>query len=118
MQSPCSARSASSTSKLGASATSSVGTTIAPLASTSEARRPMRSESGPQNQAPTASAPITTEMLSPACDGETPNSRPRSGRIAWVEYMTANIAAGRDQERRHGGAAGGRSALTAARARA
>ena len=62
-------------------------------ASTSEARRPIRSDSGPQNQAPTASAPITTEMLSPACDGDTSNSRPSSGRIACVEYMTANIAA-------------------------
>ena len=93
MHSPCSARSASSTGKLGASATSSVGTTIAALASTSDARRPIRSDSGPQNHAPTASAPITTEMLSPACDGETSNSRARSGRIACVEYMTANIAA-------------------------
>ena len=53
----------------------------------------MRSESGPQNHAPAASAPITTETLSPAWDGEMPNSRPMSGRIAWVEYMTANIAA-------------------------
>ena len=93
MHSPCRTRRASSSSKLGASATRTVGGTIAALASTSDARRPIRSDSGPQNQAPTASAPITTEMLSPARDGETSNVRPSSGRIAWVEYMTANIAA-------------------------
>jgi hypothetical protein len=62
-----------------------VGTTTAPLASTSEARRPIRSESGPQNHAPAASAPITTPIVSPACDGVTSNSRASSARIACVE---------------------------------
>ena len=93
MQSPWRTRSPSSTGKLGANATSTVGSTIAPDASTSDARRPIRSDSGPQNQAPTASAPITTEIVRPACDGVTPNSRPSSGRIACVEYITANMAA-------------------------
>ncbi len=92
MHRPCSARTASRTPNVGASATRSVGTTIAALASSSEARRPIRSDSGPQNQAPRASAPITTDTLRPACDGLTPNSFPRSGRIACVEYIAANIA--------------------------
>ena len=92
MQSPWSARTASRVPKLGASAASSVGTTIAALASSSDARRPIRSDSGPQNHAPTASAPMTTDTVSPACDGVTPNSAPSSGRIACVEYIAANIA--------------------------
>ena len=92
MHSPCSTRSASSVPNEGARGTSADGTTISALAATSEARRPIRSESGPQNQPPSATAAITAEMLSPARAGETPNSRPSSGRIAWVEYMTANIA--------------------------
>ena len=53
----------------------------------------MRSDSGPQNQAPTASAPMTTEIVSPVCDGATEKSRPSSGRIACVEYIAVNIAA-------------------------
>jgi hypothetical protein len=51
----------------------------------------MRSDSGPQNHAPTASAPMTTDTVSP-CDGLTSNSRPSSGTIAWVEYIAVNIA--------------------------
>jgi hypothetical protein len=93
MHSPCAARIASSTPKLGASATPSEGTTSAPLARTSDARRPMRSDSGPQNHAPTASAPMTTDTVSPVCDGATENSRPSAGRIACVEYIAVNIAA-------------------------
>ena len=70
---------------MGARASSSVGTTTTALASTSEARRPMRSDSGPQNHEPTASAPIVTETVRPVCEGVTSNSRPSCGRIACVE---------------------------------
>ena len=92
MHSPCAARIASRTVKLGASATPTDGTTSAPLASTSDARRPMRSDSGPQNHAPTASAPMTTDTVRPVCDGLTSNALPSSGRIACVEYIAVNIA--------------------------
>src|SRR4051794_6118855 len=93
MHSPCAARMATRTVKVGASATPTDGTTSAPLASTSDARRPMRSDSGPQNHAPTASAPMTTDTVSPVCEGATEKSRPSSGRIACVEYIAVNIAA-------------------------
>ena len=53
----------------------------------------MRSDSGPQNHAPTASAPMTTDTVSPVCEGATEKSRPSSGRIACVEYIAVNIAA-------------------------
>ena len=51
----------------------------------------MRSDSGPQNHEPTASAPIVIETVRPVCEGETANARPSSGRIACVEYIAANI---------------------------
>src|SRR6476660_1783173 len=53
----------------------------------------MRSESGPQTQAPAATDRTRTETVRPAVDGATPNSLPSSGRIAWVEYMVANMPA-------------------------
>src|SRR6266849_6335375 len=93
MQSPCSARNPSSSAKLGASAAPMVGATSSELASTIERLRPIRSESGPQTQAPHASASTTTEIVSPASAGLTWNARPSCGRIACVEYVTANMPA-------------------------
>ena len=101
MQSPWRTRSPSSTGKLGANATATVGTTIAPEASTSDARRPMRSDSGPQNHAPTASAPITTEIVRPACDGVTPKVPPELGQDRLRRVHHREHGGRRDQERRH-----------------
>ena len=92
MHSPCAARIASRTPKLGASATPSDGTTSAPLASTSDRRRPMRSDSGPQNHAPTARAPMTTDTVRPVWTAP-PRTRAELGRIACVENIAVNIAA-------------------------
>ena len=92
MQRPCAMRTASSSGNVGATAAAAVGTTSSLLARISERRRPMRSESGPQIQAPTARAAISTETVRPDADALTPNARPSSGRIACVEYIVANIA--------------------------
>ena len=56
-------------------------------------RRPIRSESGPQSQTPAATAATTAEIVSPVPAGPTWKVRPMSGRIAWVEYIVANIPA-------------------------
>src|SRR5579864_652154 len=93
MQRPWSARNASSAPKVGATAAPIVGATSSELASTIERLRPQRSDSGPQIQAPTASARMTIETVSPAREGLTWNARPSCGRIAWVEYVTANMPA-------------------------
>src|SRR5438067_9167106 len=93
MQRPWSARNASSAPKVGASAAPSVGATSSELASTIERLRPYRSDSGPQSHAPAASATMTTETVSPACEGRTSKARPSCGRIACVEYVTANMPA-------------------------
>ncbi len=93
MQRPCSARHASSTPNVGASATPSVGSTSSQLASRIAFVRPTRSETGPQTQAPSATASTTTEIDSPARDGLTSKARESSGRIACVEYIVANIPA-------------------------
>src|SRR3954454_5525605 len=93
MQRPCSARQTSSTPKVGASADASVGTATSALASTSERLRPQRSDRGPHSHAPAASTRITIDTVRPAAAALTSNSRESSGRIACVEYMTANIPA-------------------------
>src|SRR6476646_7589901 len=93
MHSPWSARNTSNSTKLGARAAPIVGATRSALASTIECLRPYRSESGPQIHAPRASARTTTEIVSPASDGVTWNVRPSCGRIACVEYVTANMPA-------------------------
>src|SRR5579864_344532 len=93
MQSPWSARNASSAPNVGATAAPIVGATRSELASTIERLRPHRSDSGPQIQAPIASARMTIETVSPAREGLTWNARPSCGRIAWVEYVTANMPA-------------------------
>ncbi len=93
MQRPWSARNTSSTAKVGASAAPMVGATSSELASTIERLRPMRSESGPQIHAPHASANTTTEIVRPASAGLTLKARPSCGRIACVEYVTANMPA-------------------------
>src|SRR6478752_3474051 len=93
MHSPWSARNTSNSTKLGARAAPIVGATRSALASTIECLRPYRSESGPQIHAPSASASTTTEIVSPASDGVTWNVRPSCGRIACVEYVTANMPA-------------------------
>ena len=46
-----------------------------------------------QIHAPQASASTTTEIVRPACAGLTSKDRPSSGRIAWVESVTANMPA-------------------------
>ena len=102
MQRPCSTRNASSVPNDGASGRSSDGTTISPLAATSDARRPIRSESGPQNQPPSATAAITAEMLSPARAGETPNSRPSLGQDRLRRVHDGEHRPCREQERTHG----------------
>ena len=66
MHSPWIARTASRAPKLGASAAASVGATRSALAKTSDRRRPIRSESGPQSHAPAASATMSAEIVSPA----------------------------------------------------
>jgi hypothetical protein len=93
MHRPCTARQASSTSKLGASAEASVGGARSALASTSVRLRPQRSDSGPHTHAPIASTTMTIDTVSPASAALTSKSRDSSGRIACVEYMTANIPA-------------------------
>src|SRR3954469_24306822 len=93
MQRPWSARNTSNSTKLGARAAPIVGATRSALASTIECLRPKRSDSGPQIHAPTASASTTTEIVSPASAGVTSNVRPSCGRIACVEYVTANMPA-------------------------
>ena len=91
MQSPCATRQASSIPNVGASGASAAGTTSSALAVISVRRRPMRSEIGPHSQAPSAIEKIRTETVSPARAGPTPKLRPSSGRIAWVEYIVANM---------------------------
>src|SRR5438093_10327618 len=93
MQRPCSARNANNSPKLGARAAPIVGATSSELASTIERLRPQRSERGPQIHAPHASASTTTEIVSPASAGLTWKARPSCGRIACVEYVTANMPA-------------------------
>ncbi len=93
MQSPCSARQARSSPNVGARATPRVGSTSSQLASRIARVLPTRSETGPHTQAPSATASTTTEIESPALEGLTPNVRESSGRIAWVEYMVANMPA-------------------------
>ncbi len=91
MQSPCRIRAARSTSKVGASATSSVGPTRSRLARRIDRGRPMRSERGPHSHAASASARTRAETLSPARAGLTSKLCESSGRIACVEYIAANI---------------------------
>src|SRR6476646_4529836 len=93
MQRPWSARNASRRPKLGASAAPTVGATSSALASTIERLRPYRSDTGPQIHAPIASASTTIEIVRPASEGETWKVRPSCGRIACVEYVTANMPA-------------------------
>ena len=93
MHRPCRARSASRTPKLGETATSAVGRSAGRSRSVIARRRPTRSENGPHSHPPAPTATTTTPTVRPARAGETPNSRPSSGRIAWVEYIVANIAA-------------------------
>ena len=93
MHRPWSARHASRIPKVGARAEARVGTATSALASTSVFFRPQRSDSGPQTHAPAARTRITIDTVSPACAALTPKSRDSSGRIACVEYMTANIPA-------------------------
>jgi hypothetical protein len=85
MQSPWRARHARSTSNVGASPAATVGGTSAALASSSDCRRPIRSDRGPQTHTPTAIATTTAETVSPARAGPTWKLRPSSGRIACVE---------------------------------
>ena len=118
MQSPCSARTASRARKLGASA-SEQRRHDDRGAGEHRARRGARSgpTAGPQNQAPSGERAdhAPTRSARPAT-GVTPNSRPRSGRIACVEYIAANIARGAEQERPHAAQQGsGRWAATATR---
>ena len=84
-------RQASSVPKVGASGASAAGITSRALAVISVRRRPIRSEIGPQIQAPIAIEKIRTETVRPARAGPTPKLWPSSGRIAWVEYMVANM---------------------------
>src|SRR5215212_269656 len=93
MQAPCKARSTSSAAKVGATAAPRLGTTSSPLASISDRRRPMRSESGPQTQPVSATASTTTEIVRPASDGATPKSAARSGSTAWLAYIVASMPA-------------------------
>src|SRR5438445_13298263 len=93
MHRPCSARNASRSPKLGASAAPIVGATSSELASTIERLRPYRSESGPQIHAPHARASTTTEIVSPASAGRTWKARPSCGRTACGEDVTANMPA-------------------------
>src|SRR4051812_15893434 len=93
MHRPWTARQASRTPNVGASAEASVGTATSALASTSVFLRPQRSDSGPHTHAPAARTRITIETVRPAAAALTSKSRESSGRIACVEYMTANIPA-------------------------
>src|SRR6478752_2075072 len=93
MHNPCRVRQTSSASKVGASATPIVGGTSNRLASRIERGRPIRSETGPHTNPPSATASTTHETVRPARDGLTPKSRESSGRIACVEYIVANIPA-------------------------
>src|SRR3954447_10269235 len=93
MHAPCRARSTSSAAKVGATAAPRLGTTSSPLASISERRRPMRSESGPQTQPVSATASTTTEIVRPASEGATPKSAARSGSTAWLAYIVASMPA-------------------------
>src|SRR4051794_24436775 len=93
MHRPWTARQASRTPNVGASAEASVGTATSALASTSVFLRPQRSDSGPHTHAPAARTRITIETVRPAAAALTSKSRDSSGRIACVEYMTANIPA-------------------------
>src|SRR5215210_6478970 len=114
MHAPCRARSTSSVAKVGATAAPRLGTTSSPLASMSERRRPMRSESGPQTQPASATASTTTEIVRPASDGVMPKSVARSGSTAWLAYMVASMpAAPNISPLMPVTRAGGRSAFTA-----
>src|SRR3954451_20908222 len=93
MHRPWTARHASRIPNVGASAEASVGTATSALASTSVFLRPQRSDSGPQTHAPAARTRMTIETVRPAAAALTSKSRESSGRIACVEYMTANIPA-------------------------
>ena len=93
MQSPWSVRQTRSASNPGARATPSVGGTSNRLAMRIARGRPIRSETGPQTKPPIATASTTTEIDRPARDGLMPKSRDNSGRIAWVEYIVANMPA-------------------------
>src|SRR3954467_14495034 len=93
MHRPWTARHASRIPNVGASAEASVGTATSALASTSVFLRPQRSDRGPHTHAPAARTRITIDTVRPACAALTSNSRESSGRIACVEYMTANIPA-------------------------
>jgi len=93
MHKPCAARHARSTPKLGASPAAIVGRTSSALATTIDRRRPIRSERGPQSHTPAATAATTAEIVRPVPAGPTWKVRPMSGRIAWVEYIVANIPA-------------------------
>ena len=93
MHNPWSARQASSTAKVGATATPMVGATSKRLATRIARVRPIRSETGPHTHPPRATASTTTDTDRPAREGLTPKSLDSSGRIAWVEYIVANIPA-------------------------
>ena len=84
-------RQTSSVPNVGASGASAAGSTSRALAVISVRRLPMRSEIGPQSQAPSAIEKISTDTVSPARAGPTPKLCPSSGRIACVEYIVANM---------------------------
>ena len=89
---PWIARMIRSASNVGASATAIDAGTSNALAAIRQARRPTRSDSGPQIHDPATTATMSTEIVSPARLGVTANTRPISGRMPCVEYIVANIA--------------------------
>ena len=92
--------------KVGASGASAAGTTSSALAVISVRRRPIRSEIGPQIQAPSAIEKIRTETVRPARAGPDPEAVPELGQDRLRRVHRREHARRSEQESGEGDALG------------